>query len=337
MDRRKFSQLILSATAGLSVSAFSNAADLMYSDRLGEVLPRRKLGGTNESITMLGLGGAHIVWANEKEAQRVIETALEGGIRFFDTAEGYGDGLSERRYGKFLTPKYREDVFLMTKTGAYTAKEARKHLEGSLRRMDTDYIDLWQIHAIETYEDVDNRIKNEILEVMHEAKESGKVRYVGFTGHAHPNVHLRMIERSQDQLRYDACQMPVNVMDASFQSFIKNVMPVLINNQTGILAMKTLAEGRFFKEKIENENYRNSHDAVIPDRMSIQDALYYVWSLPVSTVITGAERVEYLEDKIAYARSFSKLTNQQMMDLTDKVVDLVDFAVEEYKRNDDNI
>lgn len=249
MDRRKFSQLILSATAGLSVPYLSDASDLVRSDRLGEVLPKRRLGRTNEYITMLGLGGAHIAWATEAEAQKIIETALDGGIRFFDTAEGYGDGLSESRYGKYLLPKFRKDLFLMTKTGAYTAKEAKKHLEESLRRMNTDYIDLWQIHAIETYQDVENRITNEILEVMLEAKESGKVRYVGFTGHAHPNVHLRLMELSQNQLHFDACQMPVNVMDASFQSFITNVIPVLIKNQTGILAMKTLAEGRFFKEK----------------------------------------------------------------------------------------
>lgn len=337
MDRRKFSQLIISATAGLSMPYLSKATDIVRSDRLGDVLPKRRLGKTDEYITMLGLGGAHIAWANEAEAQKVIETALEGGIRFFDTAEGYGDGLSESRYGKYLTPKYREDVFLMTKTGAYEASEAREHLEGSLRRMKTDYIDLWQVHAIETHKDVENRVSNEILEVMTEAKDSGKVRYVGFTGHAHPEVHLRMLDLSNKKLNYDACQMPVNVMDANFQSFIKNVMPVLIKNQTGILAMKTLAEGRFFKDNIESESYRNTHDAVIPDRISIQDALYYVWSLPVSTIITGAEKVEFVIDKIAYARSFSKLTEQQMKDLTDKVVDLVDFAVEEYKRNDDEI
>jgi aryl-alcohol dehydrogenase-like predicted oxidoreductase len=112
--------------------------------------------------------------------------------------------------------------------------------------MKTDYIDLWQVHAIETYKDVENRVTNEILEVMAEAKKSDKVRYVGFTRHAHPEVHLRMLKLSDNQLDYDACQMPVNIMDVNFQSFIKNVMPELLKKKIGILAMKTLAEGRVF-------------------------------------------------------------------------------------------
>jgi len=301
-------------------------------DRIGEVLPRRLLGRTGQAVTMLGLGGNHVAWADEKDVQVIIETALEGGIRFFDTAEGYGDGDSEIRYGKYLTPRYRDSIYLMTKTGAYTSKEAKQHLEGSLRRMKTDYIDLWQVHAIESDADTDNRLQNGILELMLEARESGKVRHIGFTGHSHPSVHLHMLKQSGRMDLFDACQMPVNVMDAGFHSFIDKVLPVLTERKIGILAMKTLAEGRFFREMIEDEKYRQSHDAVIPDRISLTDALYYVWSLPVSVIITGASVPEHVKDKIELAWSFVKLDPGQMEELIGKVTDLASFAVEEYKQ-----
>lgn len=333
VKRRDFIQTMAGLTTGIMMPGFSltNRKETER-DRIGEVLPRRLLGRTGESVTMLGLGGNHVAWASEKDSQVIIENALEGGIRFFDTAEGYGDGGSEVRYGKYLTPGHRDLIYLMTKTGAYTAEEAREHLEGSLRRMNTDYIDLWQVHAIESNADTDNRIKNGILEVMLEAKESGKVRHIGFTGHAHPSVHLHMLKQSRKPDLFDACQMPVNVIDAGFHSFINEVLPVVMEQRIGILAMKTLAEGRFFKEMIEDEKYRESHDAVIPDRMSLKDALYYVWSLPVSVIITGASVPEHIRDKVELARSFVELDSNQMEELIGKVSDLASFAVEEYKQ-----
>lgn len=333
VKRREFIQTMVGLTAGIMLPgcSFENKKGIER-DRIGEVLPRRMLGRTGQAVTMLGLGGNHVAWASERDAQVVIETAVEGGIRFFDTAEGYGDGDSEIRYGKYLTPRYRDSIYLMTKTGAYTSKEARQHLEGSLRRMKTDYIDLWQVHAIESDADTDNRIRNGILELMLEARESGKVRHIGFTGHVHPSVHLHMLKQSGRMDFFDTCQMPVNVMDAGFHSFIDKVLPVLTERKIGILAMKTLAEGRFFREMIEDEKYRQSHDAVIPDRISLTDALYYVWSLPVSVIITGASVPEHVKDKIELARSFVKLDPGQMEELIGKVADLASFAVEEYKQ-----
>jgi predicted aldo/keto reductase-like oxidoreductase len=220
----------------------------------------------------------------------------------------------------------------MTKTGAYTSKEAEQHLEGSLRRLRTDYIDLWQVHAIVSDADTDNRIKNGILELMLEARQSGKVRHIGFTGHTHPSVHLHMLKQSRKTDLFDTCQMPVNVMDAGFHSFINKVLPALTERKIGVLAMKTLAEGRFYREMIEDEKYRDNNDAVIPDRISLTDALYYAWSLPVSVIITGASIPEHVSDKVELARSFVKLDHRQMEELIGKVADLASFAVEEYKQ-----
>ncbi|MEO0333081.1 MAG: aldo/keto reductase, partial [Bacteroidota bacterium] len=156
------------------LASFEEAASLAPArDRLGELLPQRKLGKTGETVTMLGLGGAHIARMGEAEAQKTIETALEGGVRFFDNAEQYGNGLAEKRYGMFLSPDYRDVSYIMTKTRATNAKVAQQHLEDSLRRMNTDYIDLWQIHSVTSPDDVDRRLENGVLEFVQQAQTEG--------------------------------------------------------------------------------------------------------------------------------------------------------------------
>jgi aryl-alcohol dehydrogenase-like predicted oxidoreductase len=303
-------------TAAISVPSLLQANN-NNSDRLGEVLPLRKLGKTGQNITMLGVGGYHIGWTTERDAQEVIETALEGGVRFFDTAEQYGPGTSEERYGKYLTPKYRDLVFLMTKTQAKTAKDAQQHLEGSLRRMKTDYLDLWQMHSLFTPEDVDERMANKVLDVLIEAKENGKVKHIGFTGHQNPFAHKRMLELTRENGPIETVQMPVNVLDQSYFSFAEHVMPELLDRNIGVLAMKTLADGRFFGKK-EKANW-STDDPVVPNYISIRDALYFVWSLPVSTIITGAENAAFMREKIDLAKSFVKLDEGERLALVEKV------------------
>ena len=173
-DRRNFLKSLAGAAAGLSLSN-SVFVKEHGSDRLGEVLPKRKLGRTGEYVTMLGTGGYHVGWTTERDAQEVIEASLEGGVRFFDTAESYAKGVSEERYGKYLTPQYRDLIFLMTKTTGPDAKTVQEHLEGSLRRLKVDQIDLYQVHSIRTPEDVESRLQNGILEVLLKAKEQGKI------------------------------------------------------------------------------------------------------------------------------------------------------------------
>ncbi len=329
-DRRDFLKTMAAMTAAISVPSLLHGQSAAQ-DRLGEILPTRLLGKTGQQVTMLGVGGYHIGWTSERDAQEVIETALEGGVRFFDTAEQYGPGTSEERYGKYLTPQYRDLVFLMTKTLARTAKEAQLHLEDSLRRLNTDYLDLWQMHSLTTPADADERLSNGVLEVLLKAKEKGQVRHIGFTGHQNPFAHRRMLEQTQENNPFDTVQMPVNLLDQSYFSFTQEVMPLLLENNIGVLAMKTLADGRFFATK-ERANWKTD-DPVIPNYLSIKEALHFVWSLPVSTLITGAEKASYIREKIDLAKSFVKLSDTERLALIEKVSNKAqDGSIEYFKQ-----
>lgn len=314
-DRRMFLKSLAGATAGLTLAGSAKAAD--GRDRLGEVLPKRKLGRTNQYVTMLGTGGYHVGWTTERDAQEVIEAALEGGVRFFDTAESYADGTSETRYGKYLTPKYRDLIFLMSKSTGKDAKTVKEHLEGTLRRLKTDHLDLYQVHAISTPEDVDSRIELGVLDVLLKAKDEGKIKYLGFTGHQNPFAHARMLERTKESDIFDTVLMPVNVLDQTYFSFTQNIMPNALERNLGILAIKSLADGRFFANK-EQAGW-TTDDPLIPNYLSIKEAMHFVWSLPVSVLISGNENATFMREKIALARSFSKLTEEQKSALIEKV------------------
>ena len=329
-NRRTFLKSLAGITAGLSLSQ-SGYSEENSRDRLGEVLPKRKFGRTGEYVTMLGTGGYHVGWTTERDAQEVIEAALEGGVRFFDTAESYSSGVSEERYGKYLTPKYRDLIFLMTKSTGRDAKTVQEHLEGSLRRLKVEQIDLYQVHSIRTPQDVDNRVDNGVLDVLLKAKQDGKIKYLGFTGHQNPFAHTRMLEQTAENDIMDGVLMPVNVLDQSYFSFTQNVMPKALDRNMGIMAIKTLADGRFFAKK-EKANW-TSDDPIIPNYMSIKDAMHFVWSLPVSVLISGNENATYMREKIALARSFSKLSEDQRMALIDKVKDKAQTGEIEYFKN----
>ncbi|MBV5312213.1 MAG: aldo/keto reductase [Prolixibacteraceae bacterium] len=326
-DRRMFLKSIAGVTAGLTLTGVAHA-DKNERDRLGEILPKRKLGRTNHYVTMLGTGGYHIGWTTERDAQEVIEAALEGGVRFFDTAESYGNGTSEIRYGKYLTPNYRDLVFLMSKSTGKDAKTVTEHLEGTLRRLKTDHLDLYQVHAISTPSDVDSRIQLGVLDVLLKAKDEGKIKYLGFTGHQNPFAHARMLERTKGSDIFDTVLMPVNVLDQSYFSFTQIVMPTALKRNMGILAIKSLADGRFFSKK-EQANW-STDDPVIPNYLSIKEAMYFVWSLPVSVLISGNENATFMREKIALAHSFSKFTEEQKSALIDKVKHIAEGGKVEY-------
>ena len=332
-SRRTFLKSLVGATATLTLNKTSLGSE-PNSDRLGEVLPRRRLGRTNQYITMLGTGGYHVGWTTERDAQELIEAALEGGVRFFDTAESYSKGTSEERYGKFLTPKHRDLIFLMTKSTGKDAKTVQKHLEGSLRRLKVDQIDLFQVHSLRTPDDADSRVKNGVLEYILKAKEEGKIKYLGFTGHQNPFALNRMLELTKESNIFDAAQMPVNVLDQSYFSFAKNVIPKIIDRNIGLLAMKSLADGRFFAKK-EIANW-TSDDPVIPNYLSIKEAMHFVWSLPVSVLISGNENATFMREKVALARSFIKLTDEQKMALIDKVKDIALTGKVEYFKKENS-
>ncbi len=320
MDRRAFVQWTLSAGALLP------AISLAVRDRHGDLLPRRRLGRTGELVTMLGLGGWHLGRMNEADAEKTVEAAIAGGIRFFDSAESYQAGRSERYLGRYLVPKYREDVFIMTKTTAGTAREARRHLEGSLRRMNSGYMDLWQMHAIGSPGDVDRRLANGVWDVMEEAVQEGKTRYIGFTGHSNPAAHLHMLSSQQAA---QTCQMPVNIADMSYSSFSRQVLPKLVDHDLGVIAMKTLANGGFFGGSQHGQHGPNPR--VVPDRLSVREALHFVWSLPVSVVVSGPDNIGQLKEKVALARSFDGMDQATRAALVKRVADMAGRKVEFYK------
>lgn len=328
IDRRAFLKSMASLTTGVLLSSACAEGDEegIVSDRLGNLLPTRRFGRTGEAVTMLGVGGWHIGEMNEAEAQKTIEISLEGGVRFFDSAESYQAGGSERRLGKLLVPKYRDDVFLMTKTTAPNAAKAQEHLEGSLTRLNTDRLDLWQMHSVKNPVDVDDRIDNGILDVMLEAKASGKTRYIGFTGHTSPAAHERVLERTDI---FDTCQLAMNLVDVSYESFIERVVPTLIERNIGVIGMKALANGGFFGGSQHGRHGLNPK--VVPNRVSVSEAVRFVWSLPISTLVTGPDTAEQMQEKIDIAKTFTGMDDDERQALIEKVEDMAGTTVEFYK------
>jgi aryl-alcohol dehydrogenase-like predicted oxidoreductase len=328
LHRREFLRLLAATTGSMLIAPrVLGEAAAAPSDKLGQTLPLRKLGNTGASVTMMGMGGWHLGAFSQEDAPRVVDAALEGGIRFFDTAESYQDGGSESRMGELLVPKYRDHVFIMSKSTGVDAATAQAHLEGTLRRLKTDHLDLWQIHSLTTPQDTDKRLDNGVLDVVLKAREQGKTKYIGFTGHRSPEAHQRMLERT-DVLQ--TCQMPINVLDPSFNSFITGVLPTLVERKMGVLAMKTLSNGAFFK----SQPARGGEPAttpVIPNRITVEQALHFVWSLPVSVLISGPDTIDQLKENIAIARRFSDMTEADRLALIEKTADLAGVRVEYYK------
>lgn len=327
--RRRFLGQVasLAALAAVAQAGESLRVEKPASDSLGTTLPRRSLGRTGRMVTMLGVGGAHFESVDDRTAQAMIEAAIEGGIRFFDNSAGYANGECEAKYGRFLTPKYRAHIFLMTKTDAVDAAGARRELDDSLRRLNTDYLDLWQMHAIQSPEDVDERRRGGVFQAMEEARQSGKVRHLGFTGHRTPAAHLRALDLSD---QFETCQMPVNAADPGYNSFIRQILPAALEKNLGVLAMKTLSDQGFFGVN-RWAGRPTGRPPLIPDRISVKEAIHFVWSLPVSTLITGADSLERLQEKIRLAQSFTAMSPDERQQIIQKVADLAGNAVEYYK------
>ncbi len=334
--RRDFIKSMVQLTAGLAaVDAFSGGAAHPPRDAWGEWLPLRKLGKTGEYVTMLGVGGFHVGWTSEREAQEVIETAIQGGVRFFDTAHNYGKGASEERYGKYLVPKYRDDIFLMTKSQAADGKTLLKEFDLSLKRMGTDSVDLLQLHSLKNPDDVASRLDHGVYDALESIRASGKARLVGFTGHQNPLAHLEMLKRSPAPSIFSTLQMPVNLVDFSVEhSFTKQVLPVAVEQGLGVLAMKTLADGRFFARKEMKGKVRWESDSpVIPQAVSVEEAIHFAWSLPISVLITGAENKTLLEEKIELAQGFAALSPEDREQLLARVLAVPERRKVEYYKH----
>ena len=259
----------------------------------------RTLGSTGEKVSAIGVGGWHLglKHVDEKLAIRIVRSAIDRGINFLDNCWDYNEGESELRMGKALRDGYRERAFVMTKIDGRSKKEAAKQLDESLRRLDIDYIDLVQHHEIIRFEDphrvFDDQGANAALV---EARAAGKLRYIGFTGHKDPLIHLYMLEvAEQNGFHFDTVQMPLNVMDAHYRSFEKQVVPELVRLRIGILGMKSMANGILLKSK-----------TVTP-----VECLQYALSLPTSVVITGIDSMEILNQAFAAAESFHPLSDEE--------------------------
>jgi predicted aldo/keto reductase-like oxidoreductase len=294
LERRKF-------IAGMTV--LSAAGVLRAADSSGMIY--RKLGTTGEKVSAIGLGGHHIGRPkDESEGIRIIRSALDRGMNFLDNCWDYHDGVSEIRMGKALRDGYRQKAFLMTKFDGRTKEATAKQIDESLQRLQTDHIDLMQFHENIRMEDPDRFFAaGGSLEALMEAKKAGKVRYIGFTGHKDPVVHLRMLDLAmQNKFHFDACQMPLNVMDAHFRSFAHQVVPRLVKEGIAVLAMKSMGDGNVLKSGV-----------VTPI-----ECLHYALSLPTSVVINGCESMERLDQAFEAARTFKPMGEADMAKLLDK-------------------
>jgi aryl-alcohol dehydrogenase-like predicted oxidoreductase len=256
----------------------------------------RTLGSTGEKVSAIGVGGWHLglKHVDEKLSVRIVRTAIDRGINFMDNSWDYNDGESERRMGKALGDGYRERAFLMTKIDGRTKQEAVKQLDESLRRLRVDYIDLVQHHEVIRYEDP-HRIFHETgaNAALLEARDAGKLRYIGFTGHKDPHIHLHMLQvAAENGFKFDSAQMPLNVMDAHYRSFEKLVVPELVKQRIGVLGMKSMANGILLKSKTATPI----------------ECLHYALNLPTSVVITGIDSMDILDQAFSAVESFHPLS-----------------------------
>jgi predicted aldo/keto reductase-like oxidoreductase len=303
MERREF----LSGLGAVSIArggAKVMQSTIRESGALGE-MPYRTLGATGEKVSCIGLGGFHLGQSRleEPDAVRLFQSAVDRGINFSDNSWDYNQGESERRVGKALKG-YRDRVFVMTKFDGRTKESALKQLDESLQRLQVDHVDLWQFHENIRLEDPDRFFADGgASEAMLEAKQTGKVRYLGFTGHKDPMVHLRMLELADKRkFKFDAAQMPLNVMDAHFRSFGKEVVPVLIKKEIAVLGMKSMGSGNILKSKT----------------VTAIECLHYALSLPTSVVITGIDSKQVLDQAFEAAHTFGNITKNDVAAILEK-------------------
>lgn len=298
MDRRQ----ALNVIAGAGLAALSRAQTAQSPQSNGMIY--RNLGSTGERVSALGLGGAHLAKPDEQEAIRIVRSALDRGITFLDNCWDYSNGECEVRMGKALRDGYRQKAFLMTKFDGRTRQAAAQQIDESLKRLQTDHIDLIQYHENIRLDDPDRFFaEGGALEAVQAAKQAGKIRYIGFTGHKDPLVHERMLDVArQHNFHFDSCQMPLNPMDAHFRSFANNVVPKLVEQGIAVLGMKSMGSGIILES-----------NTVTPI-----ECLHYALNLPTSVVITGCDSMKILDQAFETARTFKPLTEAEVIAILDK-------------------
>jgi aryl-alcohol dehydrogenase-like predicted oxidoreductase len=289
-EKDRINQIPLTSSAG------TRKGDMLY----------RTLGHTGEKVSAIGMGGYHIAQhgLTEDESVRLVRSAVDRGITFLDNSWDYNEGQSEVLMGKALKDGYRQKVFLMTKIDGRTKEVAKRQIETCLERLQTDHIDLVQHHEVIRFDDPDSIFaEGGANEAMLAARKAGKIRYIGFTGHKDPHIHLYMLKVAAEHgFLFDTVQMPLNVMDAHFRSFAQMVLPELVKQNIGVLGMKSMGDGVILKSK-----------AVTP-----LECLHYALSLPTSVVITGIDKPEILDQAFEAAKAFQPMNREQMAQLLAK-------------------
>ncbi|HUK17469.1 MAG TPA: aldo/keto reductase [Bryobacteraceae bacterium] len=281
----------------------------------------RPLGKTGEKVSAIGVGGSHLRRPDPDMAMRIVRTAIDRGITFMDNCWDYGEGEAERRMGNALRDGYRQKAFLMTKFDGRTKQAAAQQIDESLGHLQTDHIDLIQFHENIRLEDPDRFFAaGGALEAVLEAKKAGKVRFIGFTGHKDPMVHLRMLEEAaQRGFHFDSCQMPLNLMDYHFRSFAQQVVPKLVEQGIAVLAMKTMGSGIILQSK-----------TVTPI-----ECLHYALNLPTATVITGLDSLAMVDQAMEAVRTFKPMDGDQVAALAAKTREAAkDGRFEPFKTSD---
>ena len=297
MKRRDFIRNTASALAGLSLVGITTAFK-------EQEIPYRILGKTGLKVSLIGIGGYHIGdrFTSDELSVNIIRSAIDMGINFMDNAWCYNDGRSEELMGKALLDGYRDKVVLMTKHHGRDPETAKKHLEESLKRFHTDHIDIWQFHEIKTLDEVDMIYSSGVLDFALKAKEAGKVRHIGFTGHSNPKVHHAMIDKG---FEWETVQMPLNVLDHHYLSFAKEIIPLLQKNNIGIIGMKSVASGSIVRENIA----------------SIEECLNFTMTLPISTLVSGINKHDHLKQNVEIAKNHVPMSQEEIEKLLDKTYD----------------
>jgi len=295
------------ALASVSAAALAEQVIGQTSGASATGVPTRLLGRTGQRISVLGVGGGHARGIkDDADCIRYMHAAVDEGVTFFDNAWEYGGGAAEEIMGKALVQDgYRKRVFLMTKNCGRDYKDSVNCLEDSLRRLQTDHVDLWQFHEVNYDNDPDWIFERGAMKAALEARKAGKVRFIGFTGHKAPHIHLKMLAKP---FEWDTCMMPANVADANFRSFQKEVIPVCLKKNVGILGFKGLGGGR---------------GALLGQaNLTLEECLRYCLSLPVATQIVGMNSIAQLKQNVAVARSFKPMSASEKTQLLARVKDI---------------
>jgi aryl-alcohol dehydrogenase-like predicted oxidoreductase len=323
MDRAQFLQWLGTSLGGrLLFRAGTFVTGSASVSLIPGTLPERRLGRTEAKLPILGLGGWHLGDAGtERAARTVLETALAEGIRFLDNAESYHGGTSERWLGAALASSgIREQVFLMTKTFDLEHRSrdsAARHLEGSLRRLRTDYLDLWQLHSVRTDDDVDRAFRRGgAMEYIVEMQRQGVVRHIGVTGHQDPAANLRALHHWDEGIRFDTMQLPLNPIDYHQRSFQRLVLPELVKRDIGVIAMKTCADGRLVRNAV----------------CTATECHTYAWSLPIAVAVVGMERPALVRENARHAREFKPLSDAARRALLERIAPKAGLELEPYKQ-----